>query len=157
MFKEYVPAKIKLSFVLFRQAHIMLHKLSVITVFVNHTFERSAKRQLRWHQEVEGEMERGQSEVRQEVRKASANCWIFAQISTAILYSTCNTQGIHSGIKPGLHKPSQSLSFSLHFRDWEKSIFSQRIFKVHLVKRSGKKVTSQNTVVLVNVVSFSYE
>lgn len=60
-------------------------------------------------------MECGQSEVRQEARRASADYGISAQISTAIFYSTCSTQCIHSGIKLGLHETSQSLSFSLYF------------------------------------------
>lgn len=73
---------------------------------------------------VEGEMECGQSGVSQEARKASADYWISAQITTEIFCCTGNIQCIHSGIKVGLHENSLSLSFSLYFRGWEKTVFS---------------------------------
>lgn len=77
-------------------------------------------------------------------------------MSTANFYSSFNMVCIHSVIKLGLPEASQPLSFFLHFRGSKNQFSHKDSSKCTLLREMGK-TSLQNTVVLVNVVSFSCE
>lgn len=88
----------------------------------------------------EGEMECGQSGVRQEARKSSANYWIPGYISTAIFYLSFNILCIQSVIKLGLQRPVNIYHF-FFILGTQKNQFSYKdSSKSILLGEMGKKV-----------------